>query len=188
MGLDQYLTKRTYVKNWKHDEKDGVSKWKVSAKKYGKKSNIKPERISHVIEEITTWRKANAIHRWFVENVQDGNDDCGEYVVDREQLSELRDLCLEVIQKAEVKEGVVQNGSTFSGGEWTPNFESGEMIMNAEEISEILPTANGFFFGSTDYDQWYMMDIRNTYEVLRDELNEEKDNGWEVDYFYSSSW
>ena len=43
--------------------------------------------------EIIYWRKANAIHKWFVENVQEGVDDCGEYEVTVEQLTELRDLC-----------------------------------------------------------------------------------------------
>lgn len=27
-------------------------------------------------KEIAYWRKANAIHRWFVDNVQNGTDDC----------------------------------------------------------------------------------------------------------------
>ena len=28
--------------------------------------------------QIASWRKANAIHKWFVDNVQDGVDDCGD--------------------------------------------------------------------------------------------------------------
>ena len=28
-------------------------------------------------EEVGYWRKANAIHGWFVRNVQNGKDDCG---------------------------------------------------------------------------------------------------------------
>jgi len=38
------------------------------------------------------WRKANQIHAWFVDNVQQGNDDCGEYYVSHEKLKELLDL------------------------------------------------------------------------------------------------
>lgn len=45
-----------------------------------------------VFEEIFYWRKANAIHRWFVNNVQDGVDDCGYYEVTKEQLQTLKDL------------------------------------------------------------------------------------------------
>ena len=39
-------------------------------------------------EEVGYWRKANQIHKWFVDNVQDGVDDCGEYKVTKEQLIE----------------------------------------------------------------------------------------------------
>jgi len=39
---------------------------------------------------IGYWRKASAVHGWFVERVQDGEDDCGDYCVSLEQLYELR--------------------------------------------------------------------------------------------------
>jgi hypothetical protein len=39
---------------------------------------------------IGYWRKASAVHGWFVEHVQDGEDNCGEYAVSLEQLYDLR--------------------------------------------------------------------------------------------------
>jgi hypothetical protein len=41
--------------------------------------------------EVTVcyWRKANAIHKWFVENVQDGRDECQRSYVERDQLKRL---------------------------------------------------------------------------------------------------
>jgi hypothetical protein len=96
MGLDMYLTKKNYVQNHDYMEKD--ERHEVIIKKGGKiVKSIKPERIDSVSEEIAYWRKANAIHRWFVDNVQDGNDDCKEYYVDQEQLKELVSLCKEVL-------------------------------------------------------------------------------------------
>ena len=94
MGLDQYLTKKTYVKNWNHmsdDEKHKVSVEGKSAKE------IKPERITHIEEEIGYWRKANQIHNWFVNNVQNGNDNCGTYYVGVEQLEELSKNCKAIL-------------------------------------------------------------------------------------------
>ena len=35
------------------------------------------------------WRKANQIHNWMVNNVQDGNDDCGLYEVSIDHILEL---------------------------------------------------------------------------------------------------
>lgn len=48
-------------------------------------------------KEIGYWRKANAIHRWFVENVQNGEDDCRDYFVTKEQLTELLNLVNQVL-------------------------------------------------------------------------------------------
>lgn len=90
MGLDMYLRKHYYVKNWEHTEpKD---RFDISIKQGGKKSAIPTDKIVYIITEAMYWRKANAIHKWFVDNVQGGEDDCGEYYVDPEQLKQLLDL------------------------------------------------------------------------------------------------
>jgi len=48
--------------------------------------------------EAMYWRKANAIHGWFVENCQDGEDNCQEYWVSREKLINLKDLCQDILE------------------------------------------------------------------------------------------
>ena len=50
-----------------------------------------------IFVQVGYWRKANAIHHWFVQNVQNGVDDCQSYAVSREQLEALRGLCESVI-------------------------------------------------------------------------------------------
>lgn len=50
---------------------------------------------------------------------------------------------------------------------------------------ELLPTGEGFFFGSTDYDEWYFKDIRDTIEQI-DKALETFDESW--DFEYQSSW
>jgi hypothetical protein len=47
---------------------------------------IKAHSIFH---EAGYWRKANAIHGWFVNNVQNGVDDCGYYELTEEILEKL---------------------------------------------------------------------------------------------------
>jgi hypothetical protein len=48
----------------------------------------------------------------------------------------------------------------------------------------LLPSASGFFFGGTEYDEWYFKDISNTIvyltEILEDELADE--------FEYNASW
>lgn len=161
MGLDMHLSKRTYVKNWDHHTPK--EKHEVIVKKGGEiVQSIKPERVSSIQEDIGYWRKANHIHNWFVENIQNGNDNCGEYYVGIDDLINLLEVCKEVKK-------------------------------DPERADELLPTVSGFFFGSTDYDEYYMKDIDYTIEILEEALSEKyiDENGRERytgDYYYSSSW
>ena len=113
-------------------------------------------KITYIVEEVMYWRKANAIHNWFVNKVQKGNDDCGEYVVTTEQLTELRDLCAIILADK-----------------------------NNKVASELLPTQSGFFFGGTDYDDWYYQDLTNTMTILDKVLAESTPHDT---YYYSASW
>jgi hypothetical protein len=53
--------------------------------------------VKEVSIDAMYWRKANAIHGWFVEKCQGGRDECQETYVPREKLVELRDLCKSII-------------------------------------------------------------------------------------------
>lgn len=55
-----------------------------------------------IFEEVGYWRKANMIHKWFVENVQDGKDDCYFHMVSKDQTKTLYRLVQKVLNK-EVK-------------------------------------------------------------------------------------
>jgi hypothetical protein len=46
----------------------------------------------------------------------------------------------------------------------------------------LLPSASGFFFGGTDYDEWYYNDIENTIKILESALEDGDE------FYYSSSW
>ena len=59
------------------------------------------------------WRKANQIHKWFVDNVQDGNDNCGEYYVSHDQLKELLTTCRQALFHKDPKELMPQAGFFF---------------------------------------------------------------------------
>lgn len=183
MGLDMYLNKRIYIGNkWRVKGKHNAGKGlvKVSIPKTDKDIVINNKRISEITEEVGYWRKANAIHYWFVNNVQDGEDNCADHYIQREQLEELLKLCKKVKAVAKLKTGKVQNG-TING---VPNMEDGKFIENAEEVAELLPTQSGFFFGSTDYNEYYYQDILDTIDILENILKE-PDNG---SFYYSSSW
>lgn len=137
-------------------------------------------------EKVGYWRKANQIHKWFVENVQDYEDDCDIYEVSEKQLKELLDTCESVYAASQLKKGWVKNGETYANGMWCPMYEEGETIVNSTVAEELLPTQDGFFFGSTEYDQYYMDDITKTIDILTKVL-ETTDFDTQM-VVYCSSW
>jgi len=184
MGLDMYLSKKTFVGfNYKHcREPDGSIPMTTS----GKISHIKPERVSEIVEQVGYWRKANAIHNWFVENVQDGEDNCREYYVSREKLEELLERVNLLLDTVELVPGKILTGYTYTPEDGkVETWMNGMVVSNPELCKDILPTTNGFFFGSTEYDQFYVDDLKLTKEILTEALAEEES---EFSFSYSSSW
>lgn len=150
MGLDMYLSRKMYVKHWDH--KSPEDQYEVIVKKGGKVvDTIDTKQITNIEEEVGYWRKANAIHQWFVENVQNGEDNCGEYYVTTDQLYILLNICKEIKKDNSLAD-------------------------------KLLPTQNGFFFGGTEYDEWYLQTIDNTIEILEPLVETSED------YYYQSSW
>lgn len=145
MGLDMYLNAKRFL--W-HTEDELSKKITENFPEIGNK------RVKEITAEAGYWRKSNAIHKWFVDNVQNGTDDCGNYEVTKEHLKQLLDVIEDVIN-------------------------------SRSKAGNLLPTQSGFFFGNTDYDEYYFEDLEYTKNLVKDLLTE-KWKGW---YFeYHSSW
>ncbi len=154
MGLDMYLNGRRYISKY-FDEQD-ENRAEAIAEQFPEingTGHLGGSKVKEVIIEAGYWRKANAIHRWFVDNVQGGEDECRPHYVSRDQLKQLREICETVLKER-------------------------------KRASELLPSANGFFFGSTDYDEYYFSDIESTIRIIDDCL--ELPEAWEFEY--RSSW
>ena len=183
MGLDMYLNRVTMVKNYDFEG----NPFKVTVTYQGKP--LKLIEPSEIKESVGYWRKANQIHNWFVNNVQDGEDDCRAYEVSKEQLEKLLDLCQRVKATAIMVDAEIHTGTTWSqkDGE-VKHMEKGKKIENAEQIDEMLPVQSGFFFGSTNYDEYYMNDIDSTIEMLTKILKHETPEGLYQYFQYRASW
>lgn len=95
MGLDMYLYKKNYVKNW--DFMGPEERHEITITKNGEEvKTINKEKIVYIIEELAYWRKFNALHKWFVDNCQEGIDDCRNAYVDRSDLETLLNTLREV--------------------------------------------------------------------------------------------
>jgi hypothetical protein len=86
MGLDMYLYRETFI-GGEYDHRD--VKGEVDITINGTPLDIDVQKISSIKEQVGYWRKAQQIHNWFVENVQDDEDNCAYYHVSQGQLIEL---------------------------------------------------------------------------------------------------
>jgi hypothetical protein len=153
MGLDQYL----YAKKYTSD-----STYFNTAETFTTLKETLGDDARYLVKDLPSisiemkvgqWRKANAIHAYFVDNCQGGEDDCRESYVDRDKLVELLDLCKQV-------------------------------LADHSKADELLSTQSGFFFGSTEYGEWYFQDLEDTVSVIENCLT----MGDEWSFYYQSSW
>lgn len=193
MGLDMYL-ERINRKAIKYDGMDFYisNEEKNDTALY---QEIKPflvdrgsenYRYKSLSEEIGYWRKDNHIHNWFVENVQEGVDDCSAYEVTPEQLVELRNVCQTVLDASVLVDGKVYNGTSWTkdGGEKVM-WGDGKTIEDSTVAKELLPRAEGFFFGGQYYDEYYYSSLEQTIQFIDEAL---KTNFETHAVRYSSSW
>ena len=148
MGLDMYLNAERYLYDF------GDSPDKEIAENIGQLVGLPGDRkVKTITVEAGYWRKANQIHNWFVQNVQEGKDECQEAYVSRDDLKQLRETCQKVLDNHDLAES-------------------------------LLPTSSGFFFGGTEYDDWYFSDLEDTIKIIDDALA--MPDNW--DFNYRSSW
>lgn len=130
MGLDMYLRAKKYIGGQYEHNVEG----RVVSEALKKLLNIGMD-TTEITFHVHDWRKANAIHRWFVDNVQDGEDDCKEYYVSIKQLEELFVTCKQVMEdKSKAPELLpTQEGFFFGGTEYDDNYFS-----DVEETIKVL--------------------------------------------------
>ena len=163
MGLDMYLYAQKYVPsvNWskgnpdeKNTEFDKLAEL-VNASELIDKS-CWPS--AYVKVEIAYWRKANAIHKYFVDVCADGKDECQDIYVEREELVELLNRCNRILENKDT-----------------------------QLAKELLPPQSGFFFGSTEIDEYYFEGLQRTQELLTKILNTIKEDS-DLEFIYCASW
>jgi hypothetical protein len=163
MGLDMYLYKEIYV-GAQHEYRDVQGTVDLTCKGDNderQKIDIVMHKIVSITEHVLYWRKANHIHKWFVDNVQRGNDNCEEYYVSYSSLEELFQICDELLR--------------------TPEGEERNNL-----AMKLLPPQVGFFFGTYHLDEYYWNEVMKTHECLKAILDEPCDIN--ISYKYQSSW
>ena len=166
------LTEEVYIGgNYEHRKVVGSIDIRI-----GKRDlNIELNKVRDITLHVGYWRKANSIHDWFVENIADGVDNCEKVYVSHSKLLELKAACISTLETLKTCTKKVETRKDFQD----KPFECTSYDTSGVDM-ELNPLA-GFFFGSTEVDDWFVQDLEDTIEIV-DSTNE----GGE--YYYEASW
>jgi len=131
MGLDMYLKGKVFL-DYNSPEREDIAKM----------LEIDGFDVSAVTVELGYWRKANHIHKWFVDNVQNGVDNCGEYLVTKQDLETLLIICKQALEDKTKASSLLptQQGFFFGGQEYDDWY-----FDDLESTIEILEKALKFY-------------------------------------------
>lgn len=183
-----YAIRRLDVRQW--EEQPEAERYLVSVARDGSAiDGIDANNITVVDEEVMYWRKANQVHNWFVRHVQNGEDDCREHYVSPDSIHELFKTCAKVMEVSKLVDGMVYIGTTYDADH--PNGleerEPGQVIEDPTVARKLLPTTEGFFFGSVEYDEGYLKQVTDTFYWCM-QMIKEMDDGVPGNVYYLSSW
>ena len=135
MGLDMFLYAERYLNDYTEDvEEQSLLEEVENAIQYKM-----PGTIKYVTSEAMYWRKANAIHNWFVRSVQDGVDDCKKYYVSTEKLIELRDTLTEILHNKDKVEELLPHIQGFFFGSYDyDEYYFDEIERTEKELTDII--------------------------------------------------
>lgn len=177
MGLDMYLYRKTYVQSFDAEKKDIVTQVKVVDKQ--KKYGINPDKVVYITEEVGYWRKANAIHNFFITQTRK-EDNCEPIRIPIGILRNLYERC-----KAILKDNTQEKEEIYQDLKGNEKVRTVKVLKDDTKAKELLPTCEGFFFGPTSYGEWYVDDLERTIEILEPLINSE--DGWS-EIIYEASW
>ena len=118
---------------------------------------LKKEAEDHYCQYDAYFRKVNFLFAYF----QNNGKMIDEYYafVDKEDVEDIISKCERIL-------------AAKKGNEWL-----GERKTVEEYAASLLPTQSGFFFGSTDYDEYYFSDVKNCLREMKQYLKLFKGEG-----------
>lgn len=162
MGLDMYLRKENYMCTYDFDQQPYSHPKKVNVvvdieyedghkKTVQLNDDINDSGGLFIQTPFAYWRKANSIHRWFLTHLPEGDTD---------RCQPIPVTGKELLKLVDLCK---------------------EVLADHDKAEELLPTQEGFFFGTYEYDEWYFQDLENTIRQLKDVKEED-------DFIYQASW
>ena len=163
MGLDMYFyaRKTTYksFSKWGNPERANEVNYPEDLKTFSDyiyDRNFKSVQIE-TRYQIGYFRKFNALHSYIVKTFADGIDNCQDIILYKEDVEQIKKVLDDVLEA---------------------NTE--------EKAKELLPTQSGFFFGGTDYDEFYFEDVKVAADLMQNLLDNFDFEKYQL--IYEASW
>ena len=107
MGLDMHLTAELFL--WTKERKEMTELVNEQIYTQGLE-------VEKIVIDVGDWCKATHIHQWFVENVQEGIDECNRTYVPTEKLVELKEICEAIAENHSLAEEALPTTTGFFFG------------------------------------------------------------------------
>ena len=155
MGLDSYLYLKKYESccEWDKDVKEKRAHfYPEELKELGERIFENNFMSKETLYQVAYWRKANMIHKYFVDKCTKGVNDCREVWVPKDVLEDLVKRCREVITSPEKAEDILatQSGFFFGSTEYNEDY-----MRDLENTVEMLEPIIAFLKEHKEYDVVY---------------------------------
>lgn len=163
MGLDMYFyaRKTTYKSFSKWDEPDSADETNYPEdlkvfSDYIYDINFRSV-LTKIRYQIGYFRKFNALHSYIVKTFADGIDECQDIILYKEDVEKIKKVLDDVLKANTVG-----------------------------KAKELLPVQSGFFFGGTDYDEFYFDDVKVAADLMQRLLDNFDFENYQL--VYQASW
>lgn len=160
MGLDQFLVAKRYYSDgaMNTDKPDELDEFKKLQELAGVSKIIDAEshwRYMYLQIGVGKWRKANHVHKFFVDNVQRGEDNCGTYDVSRGDLEQLLKLCEQVLKDpTKADELLPRSEGCFFGSEEYDEWYFADIDYTVDVIKRVLENCKDYVWSFEYSSSW----------------------------------
>jgi hypothetical protein len=142
LRVEKYISRVDVDKGYCHEKGWAKNKpFRKIADETGYAWLLEKEAMNGLIVQIPvmTWRKSNAIHKWFVDNAGEGIDKCQEMECDMEKLGELVSSCKKVLDDNALAPSVLpaEGGFFFGPTEYDHSYFS-YIRYTHDRLSEVI--------------------------------------------------
>lgn len=161
MGLDMYLYRTLYVSEYNQKADKIQSTVEVKQKDQAESKDIsllsfklEPQEIK---ERVVYWRKANAIHGFFL---GENTDDCREFEVTIEQIKDLSEICTKILDDRELAPLLLPTRDGFFFGDveygeyYFEDIEQTKRDLERVIAQDAEAQEKGIFFDYTYFASW----------------------------------